>query len=251
MSGYDLAETLPWMRAGTAVLFDTVDRLADDQLREPSRLPGWTRAHVVGHLARNAEALTRLATWARTGVETPMYASRERRNADIEASAQLPAQRLRAELVDTATALDSAFDQLDDSAWRAAVRNAQAKIIPATALPWMRVREVWLHAVDLDAGPRMADLPAGLLDALLTEVTEALSDDPDCPAAVLEPVDRERVWRLGPQDGPEEGPQQGPVIVRGTAADLTGWLVGRTGAAGLSARGTDGEVPVPHVPRWL
>jgi maleylpyruvate isomerase len=228
-----------------------VDRLADDQLREPSRLPGWTRAHVVGHLARNAEALTRLATWARTGVETPMYASRERRNADIEASAQLPAQRLRAELVDTATALDSAFDQLDDSAWRAAVRNAQAKIIPATALPWMRVREVWLHAVDLDAGPRMADLPAGLLDALLTEVTEALSDDPDCPAAVLEPVDRERVWRLGPQDGPEEGPQQGPVIVRGTAADLTGWLVGRTGAAGLSARGTDGEVPVPHVPRWL
>lgn len=251
MSGHDMAETLLWMRAGTAFLFDSVDRLADHQLREPSRLPGWTRAHVVGHLARNAEALTRLAGWARTGVETPMYPSRERRDADIEASARLPADRLRADLVDTAKALDAVFDQLDDQAWRATVRNAQGRTIPGTELPWMRVREVWLHAVDLDAGARMVDLPAELLAALLTEVTEALSDDPDCPAAVLEATDRQRSWRLGPQDGPEEGPQQGPVTVRGAAADLTGWLVGRTGGTGLSAHGTDGEVPVPRVPRWL
>jgi maleylpyruvate isomerase len=113
------------------------------------------------------------------------------------------------------------------------------------------VREVWLHTVDLGASAAMADLPAGLVDALLTEVGETLSARPGCPAALLEPVDRERTWRLGPQDGPEEGPEEGPVTVRGGAADLAGWLLGRTGQAGVRAYGTSGEVPVPEPPRWL
>jgi maleylpyruvate isomerase len=251
MCGPDLARTRAWLSGGSVFLLDAVDRLSDDQLREPSLLPGWTRAHVVAHLARNAEALIRLASWARTGVETPMYASREQRDADIAASAELPAKRLRAELVDTATELDAAIDRLDERAWAATLRNAQGRAIPATQVPWLRVREVWLHTVDLDAGAQLTDLPAELLDALLTEVSATLSERPDCPAAALEPEDRERTWRLGPQDGPEEGPQQGPVTLRGTAADLAGWLTGRTGSSGVSAQGTGGEVPVPDPPRWL
>src|SRR3954451_11927657 len=35
--------------------------------RAPSGLPGWTRAHVATHLARHADAITRLADWAATG----------------------------------------------------------------------------------------------------------------------------------------------------------------------------------------
>lgn len=77
MDRQDKSVTLPWMGAGTEFLLRAVGALPDDALADPSRLPGWTRAHVVGHLARNADALTRLATWARTGVETPMYGSRD------------------------------------------------------------------------------------------------------------------------------------------------------------------------------
>jgi maleylpyruvate isomerase len=44
----------------------TVHRIAEDDLRTPGLLPGWSRAHVIGHLARNAEALGGLARWART-----------------------------------------------------------------------------------------------------------------------------------------------------------------------------------------
>ena len=51
---------------------------------EPSGLPGWTRKHVVAHLAGNAEGMTNLATWARTGTKTPMYVSMDARQADIE-----------------------------------------------------------------------------------------------------------------------------------------------------------------------
>ena len=37
----------------------TVDGLDGDDWSAPSLLPGWTRAHVVAHLALNAEAMSR------------------------------------------------------------------------------------------------------------------------------------------------------------------------------------------------
>ncbi|MBO0848980.1 MAG: maleylpyruvate isomerase family mycothiol-dependent enzyme [Pseudonocardia sp.] len=242
MSSPALADALRWMREGTTIFVGAVDRLSDDELRAPSALPGWTRAHVVGHIARNAEALGRLATWARTGVETPMYTSREQRDADIEASALLPVSRLRVELVDTALALATAFDTMSQADWQAAVRSAQGREIPASQVPWLRVREVWLHAVDLDSGTRVRDLPEGMLDALLDDVCGAMSGRPECPAAVLEPTDRDdRSWRLGPSDDATA------VTVRGGAAELAGWLVGRCGGASLRAS----EGAVPEMPRWL
>ena len=76
---------LSWVADGQALFEQTVMRL--DDLREPSRLPGWTRGHVVTHVARNAEGLCRLLRWARTGIETPMYPSIQARDAAIEAGA--------------------------------------------------------------------------------------------------------------------------------------------------------------------
>ncbi|MCR8526173.1 maleylpyruvate isomerase N-terminal domain-containing protein, partial [Escherichia coli] len=70
-------ETLRWWADGELAVAGRLDQLSDDALEEPSRLPDWSRAHVVAHLARNADALGNLLTWARTGVETPMYPSRE------------------------------------------------------------------------------------------------------------------------------------------------------------------------------
>lgn len=234
----DVGITLPWMGAGTEFVCRIVDALPDDVLRGPSALPGWTRAHIVGHLARNAEALGRLAHWARTGEETPMYADPEARAADIEESATYPVDRLRAELISTADELDATFAGLDPMAWRATVRSAQGRDIAATELPWMRVREVWLHAVDLDAGARMEDVPGAVVDALLDDVTRTLSAKDGCPAAELTPTDRDRAWPLGLGGG---------VSVHGTASALLGWLTGRSDGAGLLAM--DGDVP--EVPRWL
>jgi maleylpyruvate isomerase len=224
--------TLPWMGAGTEFVLRIVGALPDDALAAPSALPGWTRAHVVGHLARNAEALTRLATWARTGVETPMYTDAEQRARDIESSALAPVATLRSELVGTAAELDAALAALDDITWQAGVRSALGRAIPATEIPWMRVREVWLHAVDLDAGASVADLPPGVVDALLDDATGVLSAKDGCPAALLAPTDRDRTWTLGAEAGP---PVQAP------AAEVLSWLIGRTAL--------EGDLPVP--PRWL
>jgi maleylpyruvate isomerase len=240
----DVALTRGWVRDGTAVLRAAVDRLDDEALRGPSVLPGWTRAHVIGHVARNAEALGRLAAWARTGVETPMYAGPEQRSAEIEASAARPAAALRAELVGTAADLDAALDLLDETTWQAPVRSALGRPLPAAEVPWMRVREVWLHAVDLDAGVGMADLPADVVDALLDDVTGMLSARAGSPALRLDPTDRERAWALG-APGPDA------VTLRGPAAALVGWLTGRTGGTDLTAVVGLDPVPLPAAPRWI
>jgi maleylpyruvate isomerase len=236
----DISVTLPWMREGTQLFERLVDALSDDALRQPSGLPEWTRAHVVAHVARNAEALTRLATWARTGVETPMYPSREHRAVEIESSAKAPAATLRSELVSTAVELEAALAKLDADTLQAQVRSALGRPIPAAEVPWMRVREVWMHAVDLDAGAAVADIRPDVVDALLDDAAAMLSTKPDCPQARLAPTDRDRTWALGGQESAVE--------LRGTAADVLGWLVGRSGADRLST--SDGS-PVPVPPRWL
>ena len=228
----DTARTLPWMRAGTERFFALVGRLSDIELAEPSTLPEWSRAHVVAHMARNAEALLRLVTWARTGVETPMYPNREARAADIAASAEHPPARLRAELTATAADLDAALAALTPEQWTAQVRSALGRPLPAAQVPWMRVREVWLHAVDLGAGAEVADVPDGVVDLLLDEVTGTLSAADGCPAVTLAPTDRARRWQLGTGDP--------AAVVAAPAATLVGWLTGRTTLPGT-----------PELPPWL
>jgi maleylpyruvate isomerase len=227
---HDTTRTLPWMREGTAQLLAVVDKLTDEDLRGPTALPDWTCAHVVGHVARNAEALHRLAMWARTGVETPMYADREQRAAEIERSATYPAARLREELASTAEVLDDALDVLAPAQWQAPVRSALGRAIPAAEVPWMRIREVWLHAVDL--GAAMDDLPSGVVDLLLDDVSAALSAKPGCPSLTLHPTDRDRTWSLGGNPPCR--------TVTASAADLAGLLTGRVTVADRTA-----------LPRWL
>jgi maleylpyruvate isomerase len=114
------------------------------------------------------------------------------------------------------------------------VRSALGRAIPAAEIPWMRVREVWLHAVDLDADARLADLPAGVID----DVSAWLSARDGCPAVRLEPADRDRRWQLGAGEG---------TVARSTAAGLPGWLTGQTRDVQITTRhGT-----LPAIPRWL
>jgi len=59
---HDLATTRAWAADGTRLVVARLADLRDDGFTAPSLLPGWTRAHVAAHLARNVEALIRLAS---------------------------------------------------------------------------------------------------------------------------------------------------------------------------------------------
>lgn len=228
---------LAWARTGTAYFARKLNELDDDALRGPSLLPGWSRAHLVAHVGYNARALTRLCEWARTGVETPMYASTEQRNAEIERGASLPARALRFLFAHSEVHLNVEWRDLTDEAWGAQVRTAQGRVVPARETAWMRAREVWVHAVDLDNGGSYRDFPRGLLDRLADDVVGGWARRGETPDLVLEPTDRPEPVVLGAGEGPH---------VRGTTADLVRWLTGR-GARRLGS--STGELPA--LPRWL
>ncbi|MFB6770557.1 maleylpyruvate isomerase family mycothiol-dependent enzyme [Streptomyces sp. NPDC056337] len=226
-------EALEWTGLGTRLLTGAADAALD----EPSALPGWTRGHVVAHVAANADALGNLVHWAATGEETPMYASPEDRAAGIEKGALLSAAALRAWLRDSARRLETAMDALGAERWGAPVVTAQGRTVPAAELPWMRSREVCVHAVDLDTGVSFADLPAGFLTALCEDVVGKRASGPG-PALLLTASDADARWEL-----PGAG---APVEVTGPLAGLTAYLTGRANTLATPQGG-----PAPALGPWL
>lgn len=229
------------MREGTRYFETQTRRLRDDELTSPSILSGWTRAHVITHVARNADALGNLLAWARTGIETPMYQNEEQRDADIESGATRSPETLRADLDDSSRRLADAVDSLPADAWSADVRTRTGRTIAAVEVPWMRAREVWVHAVDLDGGASFADFPGPFVEALLAEVAATYTDRPECGAIELVASDTGRRWAIGPHSSDE-------TIVQGAAPALLAWLLGRDGGAGLTSSARAG---LPAIGAWL
>lgn len=172
-----------WMNHGTALFLAAVDALPDEAFDEPTALPGWTRKHLVAHVHYNAQALGRLVSWARTGEENRMYAGPEQRAAEIEQGVLLPADRLRGLVHESAGALAADLDALAEEMWHHKVVTAQGRTVPVTEIPWMRAREVAVHAVDLNAGVGFADLPDDFNTALVIDVVRKRSSSGE--AAVL------------------------------------------------------------------
>ncbi|MEP7026849.1 MAG: maleylpyruvate isomerase N-terminal domain-containing protein [Actinomycetota bacterium] len=151
--------------------------IAEPDLRQPSLLPGWTRAHVVGHLARNADALRNLLIWARTGQERPAYASAQAREDDIEKTSAAPVKELLADLADSAMALRTVAQQLPGPAWQVPVRILDSPAFPATEVLTRRLVEVELHHCDLGTGYLPGDWPAAFAGLQLAGPLHALRQD--------------------------------------------------------------------------
>jgi maleylpyruvate isomerase len=235
-----LADTLAWAGDGAAHLRGLMSRMGDEAFTAPSALAGWSRAHVLTHIARNADAMINLLTWARTGVPTPAYASDEQRVADIEAGARRAPDVIREDVVTSSDRLAQVAAAMPERAWAARVTNRQGTKIPATDIPWTRAREMWIHAVDLDVGASFTDIPGPMLTELISDVVDTLGVRPACPTLRLVATDQRRTWNLGEDSDPDE--------VRGPAAGLAAWLVGRS--KGRDLRTVDGHRP-PAPPRWL
>ncbi len=234
-----VADSLAWAGDGAAHLRGLMARMADDAFTAPSLLPGWSRAHVLTHIARNADAMGNLLTWARTGVETPAYAGDDARDADIAAGAARPAAEIRADVLASSDRLAAAARAMPERAWSATVRTRQGWEIPASEVLWWRAREMWIHAVDLDVGASIADLPAPMLRELVGDVVRAVGAKEDCPPLVLRATDGPGEWVLGDGSAGE---------VRGTLAGLATWALGRS--RGKDLRTADGRRP-PALPAWL
>jgi maleylpyruvate isomerase len=227
---------LSWARMGTAYFARRLNELSDAELYGPSLLPGWTRAELVAHVGYNARALTRLIEWARTGVETPMYLSPKQRAGEILLGGTLPAQALRNLFAHSEVHLNVEWRELSDEQWDAEVRTAQGRTVPARETAWMRAREVWIHAVDLDSGGSFVDCPPEFVSRVIQDVFGAWHRRGEAAAVRLEFADGREPLEFG----------EGGQTVAGSAPDLARWLTGR-GARRL--RASAGELPA--IPAWF
>jgi maleylpyruvate isomerase len=166
-----------------------------------------------------------------------MYSSPGERAAAIERGARLPAADLTEWLLRSARDLELAASRLSADQWQAPVVTAQGRTVPASEVPWLRAREVYVHAIDLAAGMSFADLPADFLGTLCDDVIAKRRAGPG-PALLLEADGTGRRWEL-----PGEGEL---VMVSGPLHELTAYLTGRahnlTAIVGKAA---------PVLPSWL
>lgn len=238
-----VSDSVAWAGDGAAHLWGLMSRLGDDAFRAPSLLPEWSRAHVLTHVARGADAMVNLLTWARTGIVTPAYPSLEARDADIEKGAAATPAAIRADVTASSDRLAQTVRRLPDAAWAALVTGPRGGVMRASAIPWLRARETWIHAVDLDAGASFEDLPAPMVDMLLTEATMTMGRKADCPALRL--IAGDRAWTVG-ENG--HGAEHAAVAMTGSAPELIAWLLGRSKGKPLRA---DGARKLPALPPWL
>jgi maleylpyruvate isomerase len=217
----DHARDLASVQDATERLLGAVAALDNAAVTDQSRLPGWTRGHVLAHLARNADALVNVFEGR------PMYVSPQARDADIERDASRPLDVQVADVRESAARFQKAAAALAD--WSRTVELRNGVTDSASRVPFRRWVEVELHHVDLGIGYELEDLPAEFTQREIDFLAERFSGHADVPPTRL--TDGTRAWRTG-RDATEPA-----VTVTGSRPDLLGWLAGRRDGSALTVTG--------------
>ena len=217
----DHVRDLGSVRDATERLLTAAAKLNNDSVAEPSRLPGWTRGHVLAHLARNADALVNVFEGRH------MYASGEARDAGIERDAPRPLDVQLADVRESAARFQEAGAAPAD--WTRTVELRNGVIDSASIVPFRRWAEVELHHVDLGIGYELEDLPAEFTEREITFLADRFAGHPEVPPTSL--ADSTRAWSTGGEAAEPE------ITVTGPAPELLGWLAGRRDGAGLDVSG--------------
>ncbi|MFF4170436.1 maleylpyruvate isomerase family mycothiol-dependent enzyme [Streptomyces sp. NPDC001744] len=182
---------------------------------EPSRLPGWTRGHVLAHVARNADALVNVLRGR------PMYPDAATRDADIERDAGRPLDVQLADVRESADRLRAVCEEPAD--WGRTVELRNGVTDSAARVPFRRWAEVDLHHVDLGAGYELEDLPEEFVLRETAFLADRWAGRPEVPPVTLRlghDASGATTWRTGGGEG-------APVVLAGTGPELLGWLSGR------------------------
>lgn len=205
------------VRAETSRLVAAIRAMDPDAVAGASLCTGWTRGHVLAHVARNADALGNLVEAALTGTSIPMYADPEARDGDIEAGAGRDLDEQRLDVEESAARWDEAMTRLVAAAGRLRGVEVEARnqvTVPALGLPFMRLREVVFHHLDLDLGFGFADLEPATQTALLAHQARRVSGQADAPS-----------FTVRTDEGDELVVGDDPAyVIGGARADVLAWI---------------------------
>lgn len=242
MNSSHLSDNLVLLAHETTLLLRTAAGLDDETIRAASRCQGWTRAHVLSHLARNADALGKLVGWAITGTPVAMYDSPQARDADIDAGATRGAREILTDLEDAAARFASAATGLAGPPESFEVEMRPGRTVLGGRLPTLRLMEVTFHHVDLAAGYSFDDADPGFVRRAVTNSVQRIGGSDQAPSITLR-SDEGDTWLIAGADG-QVPAAAGAQQVTGSNAALLLWLA-RGDAAGVSSR-----APLPELPSW-
>jgi maleylpyruvate isomerase len=210
----------------------SVDALHGDDWHAPSLLPGWSRAHVVAHVALNGEALRDVLRGEVDHERVPMYASQEQRDADIVELAAAEPSELRERLLATHTQFTEAALAVPEDVWeRRFERTPGGQTLPLAVVPVMRLREIEIHHVDLDCAYSPDEWPQAFAELVVDGMVKRL--DPEQGFRIA-PLDTRNSWDV-------DGVGDDPVVVTGPVRQVAWWLTGREPSPQVTC--SRGELP--------
>jgi maleylpyruvate isomerase len=215
--------------AAHALLLASLAGLDDEAARAPSNLPGWTRGHVVTHLARNADSFTGMIAAAARGEVAEQYPGGMRQRADdIEAGSGRGAAELVADVERACRQLEQAWADTTEEMWRSGAGRSRDALVPLAELPFRRWRETEIHHADLGLDFGWSDWGDAFVTAELERTVEALP----------ERLARGQALHLIATDGGQQwdvGTGTDRIEVAGDRRRLLAWLLGRLDGPTLPA----------------
>lgn len=203
MNDRDLTRDVAGATAAHRRLEAELVALTDEQAAAPSLLPGWTVAHALTHLARNADShvlMLQAASRGEVGAQYP--GGMAQRNADIEAGSRRSAEALRADVVASSLRLQQAWADTTDDGWRGEGWSLIGAV-PIIDLPFRRWREAVVHLADLGLAYSWRDWPGDYVRLDLQLMTMVWASRKPMGLTTLPPLaavlpDHERLaWLLG------------------------------------------------------
>lgn len=209
--------------ASQRLLGDTIG-ISDAEWRAPSLLPGWSRAHVATHLARDADLLRELTRASLEGREPQLLDAGARFTA-LEQGADRDGLALQIDLDTSAGRLGQTWDDVVD--WQRPI-HFEGGLSPLALLPLVRLHEICLHQLDLDRGFEVDQLDRTVSMWLLAWVVRRRRATWRGPTILLH-QDSGETTTVG-DDSVDQ--RIGPVSA--SDARLWAWLSGRLSAAAVS-----------------
>lgn len=228
------------MSTSSAHLTASVTNLDESAVAAPCGLPGWTRGHLLTHLARNADGLRRVLLSVRSGEHISMYSSSTARDADIAAGAKRPEGVIVEDFHLSTQAFAAEVALITEAQWAKPVQLSTVtgpSTVSARSVLEMRLREVEIHHVDLDVHYDFSTAATTTVDWLLRYAADRLNKQGP-HSLTLEATDTQQSYTVNAATDDVTEPH----AVRAPAFVLLRYLTGR--ALGGDNRGW------PDPPAW-
>ncbi|POH72811.1 maleylpyruvate isomerase family mycothiol-dependent enzyme [Arthrobacter glacialis] len=237
MTDISNAQLMDRLKAAADTVSAKLADLSDDDVLVPTDLPGWTRGHVLAHIAHVSNAVARQVEYALRGELIDFYdGGQGGRTQAIEMNAGHSAELHREYIAAGFTRALGVLDGLDNAQWDLPISYRNGVVRDGALAYW---RELVIHLADLQLGrgPETwsKEFCLYLIDFLSARV-------PDSIQLKLLPL------ALPPMT---VGTGSNTVSVSGMLTDITAWLSGRTPTMGsLRAEAAADSVELPVLLPW-